>query len=161
MCTGVFQNKVFFSMTSHALGKALFRHFSRTMCSESHSPGSAEASALRMGELACRSHAVHVCKNLPQTCHSVTSVCSFCVLKAAWRNIMSHLCVQVCWLFLKHTHTHTQIASPQVTIYLLVGSKFILRTNLNIFMLAKSILERVKIAREAMWGTLFLSSFLK
>lgn len=61
---------------------------------------------------------------------------------------MSHLCAQACWLFLeKHTHT---IASPQVMIYLLVGSKFILRTSPNIFMLAKSILARVKIAREGM-----------
>lgn len=59
---------------------------------------------------------------------------------------MSHLCVQACWLFLKNTYT--QIASLQVMIYLLVGSKFILRTNLNIFMLAKSILATVKTARE-------------
>lgn len=69
-------------MTSYALEKALFRHFSRTMCPESHSPGSAAASAVRMGELACRPRAVHVCKSLPQTCNSMTSACSFWALKA-------------------------------------------------------------------------------
>lgn len=53
--------------------------------------------------------------------------------------------------FFLFIHTHTQIASPQVMIYLPVGSKFILRTSLNIFMLAKSISVRVKIAREEMW----------
>lgn len=148
-------------MTSQALEKALFQTLQQDNVPWELQPKFGSR-LLLWGWKSWRAdpNAVHICqiclKHVIQWLLVVLSV-SWNLFAWIWCHLFTSL--EANWLFLKKTNTQTR--SPQVMISLLVGSKFILWTSLNIFILAKPILVRVKTAREDMWGTLFLSSLLK
>lgn len=89
----------------------------------------------------------------------VTSDCSFCLLKPACMTMVSSVYKSGSELSSRSIFLFK--FKPQVMIYLLVQSKFILQLRFNLCILAKLILARIKIAKEDMWSTLSLSLLLK